>query len=224
MTNYKLEILRQPNGRLMGLIRPVRGRTLGGEHCIGGFRTVSGADADRAGAPQLQAPAPVVPKTLPNPSMTDLKLIALDAEDLNILSAHLQDGVLKVADMAFLPRERRFAAILNRFDWAAALPSGKARGRRQRRRSALRFERVGSAALLGIDIKARDRVLSLLAIDFQSTTFPAGIVTLHFSGGAAIRLEVECIEAELRDLGAVWATRSKPEHSEDDTGSKGGGA
>ncbi len=156
--------------------------------------------------------------------MTDLKLIALDAEDLAILSAHLQDALLNVADMTYLPREHRFAAVLNRFDWVAALPAGKRKPRRQRRRTALRFERVGAAKLLGIDVKAVDRVLSLLAIQFESSTFPAGSVTLQFAGGAAIRLEVECIEAELRDLGAVWSARSVPDHGKGATGSEGGGA
>ena len=59
--------------------------------------------------------------------MDNLKLIALDAEDLKVISAHLQDAVLKVGDMAFVPRERRFAAVLNRFDWTTALPGGKRR-------------------------------------------------------------------------------------------------
>ena len=53
--------------------------------------------------------------------MDKLKLIAFDAADLGVLSAHAQDAVLKVADMAFLPAEKRFAAILNRFDWPRAL-------------------------------------------------------------------------------------------------------
>ena len=159
--------------------------------------------------------------------MTDLKLIALDAEDLAILSAHLQDAVLKVSDMAYLPRERRFAAVVNRFDWAAALPAGEHESRRQRRRTALRFDRVVAAQLQGIDTKAASRVLSLLAIQFESAALPAGAVVLHFAGGAAIRLEVECIEAELRDLGAVWSTRSTPDHAKadtkDDASPKGGG-
>ncbi len=154
--------------------------------------------------------------------MTDLKLIALDAEDLAILSAHLQDAVFTVADMTYLPHEHRFAAVLNRFDWAAALPAGKRKARRQRRRTALRFERVNAAQLHGIELKARERVLSLLAVQFEPGAFPAGVVMLHFAGGAAIRLEVECIEAELRDLGAVWSTRSKPDHGKDDRGSEGG--
>lgn len=148
--------------------------------------------------------------------MTELKLIALDEEDLAILSAHLQDAVLKVADMAYQPRERRYAAVLNRFDWAAAVPPGRKRSQRLRRRAALRFERVTSAKLLGIDPRSKDRVLVLLAIQFESSAAPAGALTLHFSGGAAVRLEVECIEAALTDMGAAWAARSQPDHGSDD--------
>ena len=156
--------------------------------------------------------------------MTDLKLIALDAEDLQVVSANLQDAVVKVADMAYLPRERRFAALLNRFDWvsAAGHPKGRKllkRTRLMRRRSALRFERVLGARLLNIDLKARSRVLSLLAIQFELKAAPGGTVTLVFAGGGAIQLDVECIEAELKDLGAVWRARAKPDHpGPDDTG------
>jgi hypothetical protein len=91
----------------------------------------------------------------------------------------------------------------------------------------LRFERVVAAQLQGIDMKAESRVLSLLAIQFESKALPAGALTLQFAGGAAIRLEVECIEAELRDLGAVWSTRSTPDHAngdtKDDASPEGGG-
>lgn len=163
--------------------------------------------------------------------MSDLKLVALDAEDLAVLSAHLQDAVVKVADMAFLPREQRFAALANRFDWTTAVAgsgtaedAGKAgkRGKQPfvRRRSAIRFERVMAARVQGIDLKQKSRVLSLLAIQFEgrSAEDPAGAITLVFAGGSAIRLEVECIEAELSDLGAAWATRSKPRHPDQDGG------
>lgn len=151
----------------------------------------------------------------PSP-MTDLRLIALDEEDLAVVSTHLQDAVLKAGDMAWQPRSKRFAAVVNRFDWAAAAGVGRSRARKQRRRSALRFEKVTSARLLGIEPKAKDRVLALLAIQFEAAAAPAGRVTLHFSGGAAIQLEVECIEAELRDLGGAWSTRNIPDHFPED--------
>jgi hypothetical protein len=157
--------------------------------------------------------------------MTDLKLIALDAEDLGVLSAHLQDAVLKVEDMAYRPRERRFAVVLNRFDWAETLAGGQRakRPRHRRRRAALRLERVGRASLQGIDPKQKGRVLALLAITFEPAVAPAGAVTLVFAGGAAIRLEVECIEAELRDLGAAWTARSRPDHDLADDDKPGSG-
>ncbi len=146
--------------------------------------------------------------------MEDLKLIALDPEDLKVLSCHLQDAVIRVGDMAYLNEEMRFAAIANRFDWEQAARIEDATYRR--RRSGLRFERVKSAKVQGIDLKQKDAVLELLAVTFEPGEEPSGVLTLIFSGGGAIRLDVECIEAELRDLGAAWRTSRKPEHAGDD--------
>lgn len=154
--------------------------------------------------------------------MTDLKLIAFDAEDLAVLSAHLQDAVLRVADIAYLQREKRFAAIANRFDWTAEVAgSGKRRRRSKhvRKRCGLRFERVLAAQTSGFDLNAKDAILNLLTIGFEPNggpDSPEGHVILLFSGGAAIRLRVECIEAELQDLGAAWRTRTKPSHPGED--------
>jgi len=153
--------------------------------------------------------------------MPDLKLIALDAEDLAALSAHLQDAVVRVADMTFLKREKRFAAVVNRFDWATAAGASNPRARGfERRRAGLRFERALAARYSGIDLAKKDAVLSLLAVVFEPTQGPAGLVTLQFSGGGAIQLTVECIEAELKDLGAAWRTRTKPAHADDDAPEK----
>lgn len=148
--------------------------------------------------------------------MTPLKLIALDAEDLAVVSAHLQDAVVRVGDMVYLPRQKRFAAVLNRFDWLGAVaavqkglaPSG------ERRRAGLRVERVSKARLLGIDLKKRNAFQSLLAMTFVSAGAhdPAGCIRLDFAGGAAIELEVECIECELKDLGAAWRAKRVPDH------------
>jgi len=151
--------------------------------------------------------------------MPDLKLIALDTEDLAALSAHLQDAVVRVGDMAFLKSERRFALVANRFDWAAAA-TGKSRSkstRFERRRTGLRFEHVREARVSGFDLKRKSQFLVLLAVTFEGSgppESPEGFVTLYFSGGAAIRLGVECIEAELKDLGGAWTTPRKPEHNE----------
>jgi len=146
--------------------------------------------------------------------MNDLKLIALDPEDLKVLSCHLQDAVIRVGDMAYLKTEMRFAAIANRFDWEQAAKLDDATYRR--RRAGLRFERVTAAKVHGIDLTQKGGALALLAVTFEPGEEPSGAVTLLFAGGGAIQLEVECIEAELRDLGAAWSTRRKPEHATDD--------
>ena len=141
--------------------------------------------------------------------MTTLKLLALDDEDLQVVSSHLQDAVVRVGDMAYVPSQKRFAAILNRFDWASAETDD---GRFRRRRTALRFDRVRRAKHKGLEPAKQDLVLSLLAIRFEEADAPSGSVVLFFSGGITIQLDVECIEAELRDLGPSWQTRHKPEH------------
>lgn len=142
--------------------------------------------------------------------MTDLKLIALDAEDLAVLSAHLQDAVVRVPDITFLKAEKRFAALANRFDWEESAASDAP----IRRRCGIRFERVFGAKVNGFQPGQQDAVLSLLSLTFQETEPPAGLVTLTFSGGAAIQLHVECIEGELKDLGAAWETKSRPDHND----------
>jgi hypothetical protein len=139
-----------------------------------------------------------------------LKLIALDIDDLAVLSAHLQDAVLKVADMAWLPAQRRFALAARRFDW-----QGAQTGRKRRRLSALHFERVSAVRSSRIDKAAPDEVLNLLAITFMERDPPAGEVTLTFSDGAAIRLDVECIEAQMKDLGPMWEAAAMPGHPDD---------
>jgi hypothetical protein len=156
------------------------------------------------------------------PPMRDLKLIALDAEDLAVVSTHLQDAVLRIDDMTYIKREKRFALIVNRFDWEGASLDSKGECTFTRRRTGLRFERVLEAKVSGLDLAKKDAVLSLLALQFEpkAADAPEGYVTLRFSGGGAVRLFVECIEAELKDLGAAWATRCKPEHANDDAAGK----
>ena len=149
--------------------------------------------------------------------MEPLKLVAFDSEDLQILSAHLQDAVLRVDNAAFLPSKNRFAVIANRFDWEGAGGEKKSRDHAyQRRRSMLRFERVLGAQMQNLRKSVQGSVLDLLAIQFEETDAPEGHITLVFAGGGAIRLHVECIEAELKDLGPAWETQSLPQHGADE--------
>lgn len=142
--------------------------------------------------------------------MADLKLVALDSEDLAVISAHMQDSVFKVADIDWSPRDQQFALAANRFVWEEAARKRKGF---ERRRAALVFKRVLSVRSIGIDRARRDDVLSLLALQFeQKGEGPEGTLELSLSGTASIVLEVECIEVQLADIGGAWETGSKPRH------------
>ena len=143
--------------------------------------------------------------------MADLKLLALDSEDLEVISAHVQDAVVRVGDMGYARGDRRFALLMNRFDWE----TGTGRDKGLRKRAALHFDGVQSVVAAGIDLNAQDGVLELLAIHFAPADGPSGDVELNFAGGGTVRLAVECLEARLQDLGAAWAAAAKPAHALD---------
>lgn len=138
---------------------------------------------------------------------TPLRLIALDSEDLAILSAHLQDALVTVGDMIYLPHAKRFAAVGARFDWVA-----EAEGRKERCETGFHFERVLKVTRTGFDQNTPEQRLILLSVTFAENDPPAGQVTLTFSGRAAIRLDVECLEAQVQDLGRRWTCKCCPSH------------
>jgi hypothetical protein len=138
--------------------------------------------------------------------MASLKLTALDPADLEIISAHMQDAVITIGDIRFLKATKKFALIANRFLWQAQKPPY------ERRRTGLSFDRVLSAKSHRILQGADDAILSLLSISFTPGEDPSGTIVLTFSGGGAINLEVECIEARLEDLGPAWETPNLPSH------------
>jgi DUF2948 family protein len=147
--------------------------------------------------------------------MEPVKFIALDRDDLEVVSTHLQDALVKVADIIWRPQEKRLVVALDRFDWAACECTKKPELRRCR--SALRFERVNCCKCRQVNPAGKDAVLNLLAVEFSETDPPAGVVSLIFSGGAVLRLEVECLEAELVDLGPAWPAAARPVHIDDTT-------
>ena len=153
-----------------------------------------------------------------SPCTDELKLVALDKDDIEVISAHVQDSLVKIVDILWRPSEHRFVIALNRFDWMnAGKVSGTAAGTAakpdyRRCRTALRFERVLACKCRNLDQTAKDAQLNLLAVEFAEFDSPAGIVSLIFSGGGVIRLDVECLEAELADLGEVSAAAICPDH------------
>ncbi len=138
--------------------------------------------------------------------MSQLVLAAEDAEDLEVISARLQDAVAQLGDFAYLPKKRRFVGVLNRFKWEE---SGEVRTRAR-----LHFDGVLGVKSRNLRQNAGDAVVSLLAIRYtpKGADDPAGAIDLLFSGDGVIQLAVECIDAGLADVGGEWAARGRPQH------------
>jgi hypothetical protein len=148
-----------------------------------------------------------------SPCTDELKLVALDKDDVEVISAHVQDALVKVGDIFWQPRDHRFIIALSRFDWMTAADATSGTKPDYRRcRTALRFERVIACKCRNLDQAAKDARLNLLAVEFTENDTPGGAVSLIFSGGGVIRLNVECLEAELSDLGEVSAAALCPDH------------
>jgi DUF2948 family protein len=127
-----------------------------------------------------------------------LKLIALDADDLAVISAHVQDARVQVADIIWRQAEKRLVIGMNRLDWEQTL-SGRTEPRRLI--AALRFDRVLSCKSRNIELGQPDKSLELVGIEFHAHEAPGGSALLLFAEGGALRLDVECLECELTDLG-----------------------
>ena len=146
-----------------------------------------------------------------------LRLRAETAEDLDVISALAQDAIGQTADIAWMPRRRRFALLLNRFRWEDAAAARRQGRPVERTRALLAIDGALSAKANGIDPKDRDLVLSLLAIRFDPGEDGAGRLTLVLAGDGEIALDVECLDVTLRDVTRPYAAPSgkAPRHPED---------
>ncbi len=140
-----------------------------------------------------------------------LRLRAVDAEDLCVISACLQDALVPVSDIAFFEEDRQFALVVNRFRREADRGAGRAG---ERILSGLLFEDVERVQRRGLAAGAVDGFLSLLSVELVRAGRHGEIVELRFSGGATVRLTAGRLRARLQDMGEGWPTQWAPAHGE----------
>lgn len=138
-----------------------------------------------------------------------LKLRAEGVEDVTVISACLQDAVLTVGDMAYLPGERRFAFMANRFVWEEKRAEGESC---HRVRTGVHFDDVLDVSSMGIPQKVKSKVLELLAVEAIPGEDASATIDFLFAGGGVLRLNVECINGLMTDVSAPWPARCKPCH------------
>jgi len=140
-----------------------------------------------------------------------LVLGAVDPEDLEVISTHVQDAIVAAGHMAWERNRNRFALLLNRYIWEET----PAKGPGLRVQAGLHFDAVRNVQTRNIQNLPRDSLLNLLSLEFEPAAEgedPGGTVILTFSEDAAVRLDVECLDAHLRDIGAPWKARARPFH------------
>ena len=143
-----------------------------------------------------------------------LNLGALDAEDLKVLSTLTQDAVFPANEMQWIPSERRFAILLNRFRWEDLKAAENRKRAVERVQSLLVVENVTHVASQGIARGDAETILSLLSIAFTTGADAEGVIELMLAGDGGIRLQVEALEVSLRDVTRPYAAPSKsaPHH------------
>ena len=140
----------------------------------------------------------------------NLKLIAKTDEDLRVISAHLQDSIVKTSDIANLKKNKIFLMQLNRFMWED-VEKGVFR-KNKRIRTILKFENVLAADSRNINQLKKDKFLDFLAIETNITPDNNYEMKIIFAGDSIIRIISEAIEVTLDDQGEAWDTKNKPKH------------
>lgn len=145
-----------------------------------------------------------------------LNLVALDGDDLPVISALAQDGVFSIGDMKWIASERRFAILINRLrreDIDAAKRAGRPP---ERVRSLLVVDHVLGMASQGVDRSDSDTVMSLLSVNFTAGDDADGIVEFVLAGDGALRAKVEALEVSLQDVTRPYKAVSGqvPDHPE----------
>ncbi len=135
-----------------------------------------------------------------------LKLLAEDAEDLEVVAAALQDAVLKIGDIAWETKARRLTITVNRYRWGAREP--------ERVRSAVQMGSVLGVQARRLRRNASEAVVQLLTLAFEPGEAPGGRLVFRFAGDADLAVEVECIDLVLADISEPWAAKSEPRHED----------
>lgn len=140
----------------------------------------------------------------------NLKLIAKTDDDLKVISAHLQDSIVDIKNIAHLKKNKIFLMQLNRFMWED-VEKGVFR-KNKRIRTMLKLDNVLEVNSRNIRQKSKDEFLDFLAIECQRMPDKNYEMKLIFSGDSIIRVITEVIEVILDDQGAPWDTKNKPKH------------
>ena len=133
--------------------------------------------------------------------LNKMKLNAIDTEELKIIATVLQDGLIEVNDVKYLPSIRTFIVMITRFMWEEKIVNKT----NNRTKAVLVFEDVLAVHSKNIDQMDKAKVLELLTFNFYNNKSKNIEIELLFNNDATIKLETEVVQAKLEDQGDSWA-------------------
>lgn len=137
-----------------------------------------------------------------------MRLMARSVEDLTVLAALLQDSVGKASDFAYLPKQRRFAFVVNRYRWEHAAPE---QGPGQRVQTGVSVENAMKVRARGVT-PGSDKAVEILDLAWAAGEDGTGSLHVLCSGGAEIAIEAEALEVRLDDITRPWTAAARPRH------------
>ena len=140
----------------------------------------------------------------------NLKLIAKTEEDLKVVSAHLQDAIANLSEVANLGKNKIFLMQLNRFMWED-VEKGVFR-KNKRIRTVLKFENVIKVHSKNINQSKKDKFLDFLTIETNQMPDNNYEMNIVFAGDSIIKVTSEVIDVTLDDQGEAWDTKNMPKH------------
>lgn len=145
-----------------------------------------------------------------------LRLSAVDADDLTVIAAIVQDAVFPRMEMRFERKSRRFAILLNRFRWEDAQNAKIRKRDYERVQTVLVFDDILQVQTQGLDEADADMVFSLLSLSFDPGEDGTGRISLILAGDGVIALDVEAVNVVLRDVTRPYTAPSgqAPSHPE----------
>lgn len=145
-----------------------------------------------------------------------LMLGAQSKDDLAIISTFVQDAVGQTSEIAWMPKKRRFALLLNRFRWEDKQAANQQNRPYERVQTMLVINSALKVASQGIDPNDKELVFDLLSISFVESDDLSGQVVLTLAGEGAIAIDAECLDVTLQDVSRPYIARAKdaPNHPE----------
>ena len=142
-------------------------------------------------------------------NQSGLKLFAKSIDDINTISAYLQDSLISVKNIKYLKKSNIFLMMCRRFMWED-VEKGTYR-KNKRIKSVVKFDKVIKVISKNINQK-KNKILGLLTVKAVLKSEDIYEIQVIFSGDSIITMYAEEISCLLDDVGDYWIVKSQPKH------------